>query len=192
VADGSHTLWTQAYDTAGNRGDSAIVTVTALNAGIDVSGWRIVQANSSYTFYLPLPTRVPDNGYLVIARSANRAAFEAFWGVTLGSNVVFVNSGDALPIVNGDENYTLYNASGSKVDGRTASMPSTAGRSFQRKDPCLAASKSGSWNVLADSLATPGRGAAAGCGKGVVINEFSDASGTGNFVYEFIELHYDR
>jgi len=26
----------------------------------------------------------------------------------------------------------------------------------------------------------------------VVINEFSDALGTGNFIYEFVELHNDR
>jgi len=26
----------------------------------------------------------------------------------------------------------------------------------------------------------------------VVINEFSDAAGTGNFIYEFVELHYDQ
>jgi len=25
-----------------------------------------------------------------------------------------------------------------------------------------------------------------------VINEFSDASGTGNFKFEFVELHFDR
>jgi hypothetical protein len=29
----------------------------------------------------------------VIARNADKAAFEAFWGVTLGPNVVFLNSG---------------------------------------------------------------------------------------------------
>lgn len=38
----------------------------------------------------------------------------------------------------------------------------------------------------------PGSGAAAGCAKGVVINEFSDAAGTNNFVYEFIKLHNDQ
>ena len=71
-------------------------------------------------------------------------------------------------------------------------MGASAGQSLQRKDPCLSATKLSSWNVGPDSGATPGSGAATGCGKGVVINEFSDASGTGNFVYEFIELHNDR
>lgn len=27
--------------------------------------------------------------------------------------------------------------------------------------------------------------------RGVIINEFSDALGTGNYVYEFVELHND-
>jgi len=49
-----------------------------------------------------------------------------------------------------------------------------------------------SWNVLSPSSATPGAGAGAGCGKGVVINEFSDISGTGNFIFEFVELHNDK
>jgi hypothetical protein len=168
------------------------VTATVLNSGIDVSNWRLVQANSSNTFFLPAGTRIPDNGYLVIARNASKAAFEAFWGVSLGANVVFINSGDAMPIINGDENFTLYNAAGSRVDGRTTSMPPSAGRSLQRRDPCLNASKASNWDSVADSLATPGRGAGVGCGRGAVINEFSDASGTGNFVYEFVELHYDR
>ena len=71
-------------------------------------------------------------------------------------------------------------------------MPAGAGKPLQRKDPCQAAGKSTSWTTLAASSATPGSGAGAGCGKGVVINEFAEALGTGNFVYEFVELHYDK
>jgi hypothetical protein len=49
-----------------------------------------------------------------------------------------------------------------------------------------------SWNIGATTLATPGSGAGAGCAGGVKINEFSDAAGTGNYVYEFVEVHNDR
>ena len=35
-------------------------------------------------------------------------------------------------------------------------------------------------------------GGLTGCGKGVFINEFSDAIGTGNYVYEFIEIFSDK
>ena len=196
AANGGHNLTSKAFDAVGNFGTSAAIAVTVSNAppppGLDVTGWRIVQANASFTFYLPAGTVIPDNGYLIVGRDANRTAFEAFWGLTLDSNVTYVNSAGALPVINGDENYTLYNASGSKVDGRTTSMSSSAGQSLQRKDPCNQPAKANSWNVLPDTSATPGSGAGAGCSKGVVINEFSDASGTGNFVYEFVELHYDK
>jgi len=160
--------------------------------GTDVSNWRVVQANSSYTFTLPAGTAIPDHGYLVIGRNASKAAFEAYWNVALPPNAVYLDAGDSMPVINGDENFTLYDATGRKVDGRTVSMSSAAGRSYQRTNPCLSASKASSWTSGPDSGATPGSGAGSGCAKGIVINEFSDASGTGNYVYEFIELHNDR
>ncbi len=95
-------------------------------------------------------------------------------------------------MINGSEKYTLYNAAGTKVDGATIGMASSAGQSLRRNDPCAAAGAAGSWTVGATTTATPGSGAGAGCAKGLVINEFSDASGTGNFIYEFVELHNDR
>ena len=81
---------------------------------------------------------------------------------------------------------------GTVIDGPTISMASGANQDLQRKDPCLAAGIATSWNVLATTSANPGSGAGAGCAKGVVINEFSDAAGTDNFVYEFVELHNDK
>jgi hypothetical protein len=162
--------------------------------GTDVGGWRIAQLNATYNYTLPAGTVIPDHGYLIVGRNATQAAFEAFWrgGVPLPSNVVYLNSGDGMPVINGDETYDLYNAAGSKVDGRTVRMPASAGSTLQRKDPCLNANKSSSWTTSPASSATPGSGAGAGCAKGVRINEFSDALGTGNFVYEFIELHNDK
>jgi hypothetical protein len=86
----------------------------------------------------------------------------------------------------------LANAAGTTIDGQTVAMPSAANSTLQRKDPCLAANLATSWTTSTASVATPGTGAAAGCAKGVVINEFSDALGTNNFIYEFIELHNDK
>jgi len=193
AANGSHTLTTKAYDAVGNRGDSSPVSVTVNNpSGVDISNWKLVQANATYNYFLPAGTVIPANGYVVIGRDATKAAFEAFWETTLPSNAVYVNSAGAFPVINGSETYTLYTAAGTLVDGTTISMSSSAGQSIQRKDPCLAANLTSSWNVLASSSGTPGSGAGAGCAKGVVINEFSDALGTGNYVYEFVELHYDR
>ncbi|HEV8631346.1 MAG TPA: Ig-like domain-containing protein, partial [Thermoanaerobaculia bacterium] len=191
AANGAHALSTKAYDAAGNVGSSATVSVTVSN-GTDVSGWKITQANATLNYVIPAGTVIPANGYLVVARSASKAAFQSFWGVTLVSNVVYVNSADTMPQINGSETYTLYNAAGTKVDGATYPMGSSAGQSLRRKDPCNSPGTSTSWTIGATTTANPGSGAGAGCAKGPVINEFSDASGTGNYVYEFVELHNDR
>lgn len=183
-ADG-HDLWSAPmWITFGPGGGGSTST--------NVAGWRIQQTTSTASFTLPAGTSIPNGGYLVVARDATRSAFEAFWGITLPASVVYVNSAGAMPIINGDEYYDLYNASGTKVDGRTVAMTAGGGSSVKRKAPCLSSSSSGSWTVTASSTGTPGSGAGAGCAKGVIINEFSDALGTGNYVYEFIELHNDK
>jgi hypothetical protein len=187
-ADG-HDLWSAPmWITYGAGG----CTGSACN--LDVSGWKLLQANSSATFTIPTGTKIPADGYLIVARDATKSGFETFWrgGTPLPANVVFVNSAGVLPLINGSETYTLQNASGTTIDGPTIAMPSAAGSTLQRKDPCLAAGTASSWTTSAAGSATPGSGAGAGCGKGVVINEFADALGTGNFVFEYVELHYDK
>ncbi|HEY0140183.1 MAG TPA: Ig-like domain-containing protein [Thermoanaerobaculia bacterium] len=190
AANGAHVLQSKAYDAANNAGTSTSISVTVSNGGggtsASVGGWKITQTNSTYEYVIPAGTTIPAEGYLVIARQADKAAFESFWGLTLGSNVTFLNAAGAMPVINGDEVYTLANASLVTVDGPTLAMPTTAAKSLQRLDPCGT-----SWNTLADTTANPGSGAAAGCGAGVKINEVSDATGTGMYLYEFIELHND-
>jgi hypothetical protein len=181
-ADG-HDLWSSpmwiTYGSGGGGGS------------ISVAGWKITQLNATFNYTIPAGTTIAGGGYLVIGRDATKAAFEAFWG-TLPANAVYLNSAGVLPVINGDETFDLYNASNALVDGRTIAMTAGGGSSVKRKDPCLAANLSSSWTVTASSTGTPGSGAGAGCAKGVVINEFADALGTGNFVYEFIELHNDN
>ena len=175
-SNGPHTLETKAFDETGNQNSSAVVSVTVNNVtvtGLDISNWELVQANSATTYNLPPGTIIPDNGYVVIGRNATQTAFEAFWGKALPSNAVYIDSGGAFPVINGSENYTLYNEADVEVDGTTISMASSAGHSIQRKDPCLPANQAASWNILASSSGF-------------------DALGTGNFVYEFLELHYDH
>ncbi len=190
ASDGAHVLTAKAYDAANNAGTAAGVNVTVSNGGggsaADVSGWKVTQTNATYEYVLPAGTTIPADGYLVIARQADKAAFESFWGVTLGANVTFLNSAGGMPVINGDEHYSLYNAASALVDGPTAAQPASAARSVQRVDPC-----GSTWNTVLESSANAGSGAAAGCGGGVKINEHSDASGTGNYIYEFIELHND-
>jgi len=188
-ANGSHALVSKAYDAANNVGTSATVNVTVNNAapgGADVSGWTVTQANAAGTYVIPAGTVIPAEGYLVIARDATKSAFETFRGVTLGANVVYLNSAGAMPVINGDETFTLKNAASVTVDGPTPAQPVSAAKSLQRVDPCGT-----TWNTLADTASNPGSGAGGGCGGGVKLNEHADASGTGNFIYEFLELHND-
>jgi hypothetical protein len=193
VANGSHSLTAKAYDAALNTKTSIAVSVTVNNpTGTDISGWTVTQANATVVYTIPAGTVIPANGYVIIARDATKAAFQSFWGVTLASNVVYLTTAGAFPQINGSENYTLKNASGTTIDGPTISTSSSANQSLRRIDPCTGAGITSNWNVGATTLANPGSGAGAGCAKGVVINEFSDAAGTGNFVYEFVELHNDK
>ncbi|HET8772319.1 MAG TPA: Ig-like domain-containing protein, partial [Thermoanaerobaculia bacterium] len=190
ASNGAHALTSKAFDAANNSTTSAAVNVTVSNGGggsaADVSGWTITQANSTATYTLPAGTTIPADGYLVVARQADKAAFQTFWGVTLGANVTFLNSAGAMPVLNGSETYTLRNALNTVVDGPSAAQPSSAARSVQRVDPC-----GSTWNTVLESSANAGSGAGAGCSGGVKINEHSDASGTNNFIYEFVELHND-
>lgn len=192
MANGTWSVEARATDAAGNAATSAAVSVTVNNAtGVDISGWRITQSNASLTWYLPSGTIIPSRGYVVIARNADRAAFETFWGVTLPAGVAFINAADGMPQINGSESYSIYNGS-QRADGATIAMASAGGESIQRTKPCTAASKATAWKRGSASGATPGSGAPASCGKGVYISEFSDAVGTGAYVYEFVELHNDR
>lgn len=197
TTNASHSLTSRAYDAANNTGTSAAVSVTVNNAtppaaGTDVSGYTLKQQNASLSYGIPAGTTIPSKGYVVIGRNATRAQFETFWGVTLGSDVVYVNSADRMPQINGDESYTLYNASKSRIDGRTVNMAESAGQSLKRTNGCGNASKAASWSRTSASTANPGSGAPVDCGKGIYISEFSDALGTGNYVYEFVELHNDK
>ncbi|MFA6957932.1 MAG: Ig-like domain-containing protein [Thermoanaerobaculia bacterium] len=194
AANGAHTLQSRASDAAGNVGSSTAVSVTVSNgvAGRSLDGWRLVQANSALTWYFPTGTLLPTKGYVIVGRNATKAAFETYWGRTLGANVVYVNAADAMPQINGGETFTLYNAAGTKVDGATVAMATAGGESLQRTKPCGGANKATSWSRVASSAATPGTGAPAACGKGAYIGEFSDALGTGNFAYEFVEIQSDN
>jgi hypothetical protein len=191
ATNGAHTLQSRAFDAANNSGSSAIVNVTVSNGGgggstADVSGWKLTQANSAGTYTIPAGTVIPANGYLIVARQADKTAFQTYWGVTLSASVIFLNSGGAMPVINGDETVTLSNASNVVVDGPSAAMPAAGARTMQRTDPCLS-----TWSSLVEASSNPGSGAGAGCAAGAKLNEVADASGTGNFIYEFVEIHND-
>jgi len=79
------------------RRTSTAVGVTVNNpTGTDISGWTVTQANATVVYTIPAGTVIPANGYVVIGRDATKAAFQTFWGVTLGSNVIYLTTAGAF------------------------------------------------------------------------------------------------
>ena len=161
---------------------------------LDISGWKLVQANATHTYVIPTGTTVPSGGYIIIARNTARSPFESFWGVALGADVVFLNTAgatDAAPQINGGETFTLQNATSTAQDGPTVALPaSLSGRAvYLRKNVGDAAGNPASWNVGTSSSAGSGI-INTNSGK-VIISEFADDAGTGNSGYEYVELYYD-
>ncbi len=180
----------------GNATLSAEVEVIpASSVSIDIGGWKLVQTGADKTFTIPAGTSLSGGGYLVISRDSAQADFEAYWGVTLPANVVFIHSkakGGEFPSINGDETYQLVDGSGAVVDGPT--IPLVEKKAFTRNVPVGAAGDAASWTSgAAKATATPGKGQSlAAAPSGVYISEFADSDGsTGTFAYEFVELHFD-
>jgi len=163
-------------------------------SAIDVSGWTLKQLSSTQSFMLPPGALLPAGGYLVVARDATRAEFEAFHP-GLPSGTVYVDSNatgacsaaGCFPQINGDETFELYDAASVKVDGATIPIGTTH-RAYQRNHPQDAAGSPASWTIVDESLANPGSGAGMGSGSGVRINEISDAA---EFTKEYVELYFD-
>lgn len=184
-ADGSVSQGSNEYVSAG------LPRTITIDDAKDISGYKLVQANATLNYTFPAGTIIPKNGYVIVGRNATKAQFESFWGVTLASNVVYLNSGDTMPQINGSETYTLKDASNVTIDGPTFAQDSTSGDTLERAN-CGSVGSSGTWTKLAASSATPGTHGLTGCSLGIFINENSDALGTGNFIYEFIELFKDN
>lgn len=164
-----------------------LISGTAHSQSLDIGAWQVVQENSSATFTFPAGTVVQPGNYVVIARFADQASFEAFHSVSLGANVLyFTNPADnpVVPMINGAETYRILDDSGVLQDGPTVGFDQGLGRSHHRTDPEIS-----TWTAYGD-LPTPGSGAEAADGvfSGLVVSEVHDAS---SYVYEFVELYCD-
>lgn len=164
---------------------SLAAAAPAAAQGLDISGWTLEQANSGMTYTFPASTVVPDGGYVIVGRNASRSAFESYYGVSLGSNVLYFTLGvdsPAMPMINGDETYAVKNGSGGIEDGPTAEITATK-IAYNRTDPEVL-----SWD--GGTSATPGYGVEApdAIHSGLVISEANDAA---DYVYEYIELYND-
>lgn len=172
----------------------AFSTSLLFSQSLDITGYKVVQANSSVTITFPAGTTIPAGGYIVIGRNTTKSAFEQAWGVTLASNVVYINGfavvgSNGFPTINGAENYTLQNASSTTIDGPTISEPASAPfESVQRIKINGAAGAESSWVRGPIASANPGTGMVNTNSGKLIISEFSDATA---FANEFVELYYD-
>lgn len=157
---------------------------------LDISNYVIYQTSSSRSYTIPQGTITNPGDYVIIARDSLKDDFEGYWNISLSSNTVFLNSNNKFPSINGDETYELRDNSDTIVDGPTGQLMisgHTVERIHTTDNPMLP----DSWNINPDSYATPGCGANGNGMEGLIINEYSDASGSGNWKYEFVELYYD-
>jgi cytochrome c peroxidase len=158
---------------------------------VDLGGFVIEQTNKFLSFVVPAGTLVPHGGYLIVGRNATKTAFQTFYGKTLGTNVVYLNSGSSgppkLPQINGDETYAMFDSQHLTVDGPTIAQPSSAQRTFGRTRCGTPASVATSWSSNASSaaIATPGGGPLNTGLNFVCLSEIADATDT---KMEYIEI----
>jgi hypothetical protein len=159
-------------------------------SSLDISDYIIYQTSSSSSYIVPEETFLNPGDYVIISRDSNKVDFENYWGVLLPSNVIFLTGNNELPTINGDETYELRDDNDIIIDGPTG-QPMVTYHTVERIHTTADPTLSESWNINPDNFATPGSGANGNGLAGLVINEYSDTSGTGNWKYEFIELFYD-
>ena len=121
---------------------------------------------------------------LVIGRDSSQSDFVGFWGA-LGAGARYLNAAtnNGVPVINGREKFALVDGNGGLVDGITRT--GTEKKCFERSAPNP--TPDSSWIEGEATTATPGVVSASGL-HGLVISEWCDAEGTGNFVFEFIEV----
>ena len=162
------------------------IFLNIFSSEVNLNGWTLVQDSSAITYTFG-DLLVPEGNYLIICRgNKSQSEFESFWGVTLGTNVIFLDSvSPVIPQNNGRETYSLYDSFGVLQD---TTMPRES-----NSDKCMQRDSSNvfSFALLPSSSASPGSFSGGGHGAGMVITEFVDTAGTGNYLYNFIEIYND-
>ncbi len=170
---------------ASTYSDTTNVNVLAAQTGdsLNINNYQIKQYSASYTYTFGDITLF-DGEYIVIGRNADKAAFETFWNVSLAANVIYINGANSALSINGAETFSLHDATPSLIDSSTSAL--VGGNTVVRD-----ATNLNTWTQFDDTTGTPGSGVTGGNDAGFVITEYSDASGTGNYIYEFVEVFFD-
>jgi len=194
ASNGSHSLTAKAYDAALNVGTSTAVGVTVNNpTGTDISGWTVTQANATVVYTIPAGTVIPANGYVVIGRDATKAAFQTFWGVTLGSNVIYLTTARRLPAdqrqreLHAQERQWHRDRRPDHLDSVRRESGSAPHRSLHRRRHHLELER---WRHDAGQSRIRRRSRFAR--KASSSTNSPTPRGPANFIYEFVELHNDK
>jgi len=167
--------------------------VDARATPVDLSGFVVEQTSPLVDFTIPAGTLVPHGGFLIIARNTTKAAFQTFYGKTLGTNVVYLNSanttavGARLPQINGSETFSLFDTNFVTVDGPSIAEPSTGLKTFSRINCGRAGGDPASWssNTTTTAVATPGTGPLSTGQDRICITEIADSTTQAD---EYIEI----
>jgi mono/diheme cytochrome c family protein len=163
-------------------------------APVDLSGFELMESRTGVDFTIPAGTLVPHGGHLIIARSSTKTAFQTFYGKTLGTNVVFINSAAVgtvqFPQISGTETFTLHDSQMVTIEGPTIAEPSTGLRTFQRTNCSAAAGAAASWasNASSVTVASPGAGILSNGLLRVCISEIADVGAGASTGFEYVEL----
>lgn len=133
-----------------------IELVNTGSADADVSGFVIHQMESTREYVLPNYCYIPARGLLVLGRYATRGEFEAFWNTELGESVLYINSMNAFPMINGQEQFLLNTLENTTVDPTDGNYTAAVIREGERARRSTPGNASGDWFIAPDSTATPG------------------------------------
>ncbi|MFT5434390.1 MAG: hypothetical protein ACI9OJ_005103, partial [Myxococcota bacterium] len=175
--------------TVGGVEVATISVVDIASTQLDISGYIVKQTDSNREILLPSGTILIGGSSLIITRDSSKGEFEAEFGV-LPADTVFIRStdlqGSEFPSINGAETFSIVDTANGTVDGAT--VPLESGECLQRNVPVAAAGEATSWT---DGEATPGLQTITDAPAGLYISETCDVTGTGNFVFEYVEIHFD-
>jgi mono/diheme cytochrome c family protein len=156
---------------------------------VDLTFFQFKQTTSNERPHIPLSTLVPPGGYLVAARNATKAEFEAFYGRTLGANVVYIDAATdgftKFPAITGGSAYVLMDPQDVVIDGPSIALPS--GTILSRTSCDAPAGAATSWISKPASAgnATPGTGPLSTGLDRICITEIADSS---RQQFEYVEI----
>jgi hypothetical protein len=154
---------------------------------VDLSGFILEQTGALIDVFFPAGTLVQHGNFVIVARNATRAQFEAFYGKTLDANTLFFTGGNGFPVIDGGETFAVFDFQGVFIDGRSIVEPTGGQRTFSRANCGVAAALATSWTTAVTSTAgaSPGKGPLNTGQSRICVTEVADSTSTN---FEYIEI----